>query len=639
MAKKVEELKEDVFTQVQLDDLQYFWLPNGAPCFVANRKDICEQVEGLGFQIYYLIANQESVVNTTSSKGAKNKGQTPATYTYQQVTHKGKLIKVVKNIVGRAVGVAEEDLGKDLCSFKEEANYSLPPIPRVMADKLDEFFRLVHAQHGTESIVILTFDTTKEESDGWGILVPEQTNTAAHCKYDPDSVAALKEDHIIIVGSVHSHPEMPAYASGTDHEDQADFDGLHITYGWQNSVSNGRTQYHAELQMGGSNYIIDINDVFESFIIAKNPDPEVVEWTEKVKKSQPQVLGAYNTQQHQSATTYYNNGITTTGHLGTTSFAGAYGSRFVQGRKQFIPKKILDNIPSNAVIIAEIDTTITGRTICPSCKQALFKDEVDTGGACVSCDIPLIGLNTNINTTIGTLNVYQNKRNRSLNVPYYLWTKGYENSGEYVVLLIKEEIQFQSVVEGVDGLKVVTYKEVDFVVDESSSNDSDYVHLPTDDFPVDDDGVLQYDLRKEFEDRAWQEMDNGGHTDVHFAVEYWSTRTWCCEENLMTLSSSVCNCPIMVTDEDEADYDEFCNKNKLSVYKENSDCEVCVHWYSGGCDGYRQGVIDYKKSSDKPLDVIIDHVEQNLNLDGCISWERYPINLTKAEMKDVEYYD
>ena len=30
--------------EVTLDDLTYFWLPNGAPCFVANQEDICDSI-------------------------------------------------------------------------------------------------------------------------------------------------------------------------------------------------------------------------------------------------------------------------------------------------------------------------------------------------------------------------------------------------------------------------------------------------------------------------------------------------------------------------------------------------------------------------------------------------------------------
>jgi hypothetical protein len=613
------------FKQVDLNDLDYFWLPNGAPCFLANREDICDQVEGLGFQIYYLIANHETIVNQTNNKSNNNtKGN--VSYTYQQTKYTGRLLKVVKNIVGRAVGVSNEDFNKDLLSFEEEAEYHLPPIPKAMVDKLDEFFRLVHAQHGTESIVMLTFDPTKEGSDGWGILVPEQTNTAAHCKYDPDSVAALKEDHVLIVGSVHSHPEMSAYASGTDHEDQADFDGLHITYGWQKSVSNGMTQYHAELQMGGSNYIMDIDDIFESFKIQKEPDPEVVEWTDKVKKFQAPALGAYNpTTPYQ--TTYYNAGTTHTAGHGITNpnYAGYDTARFTQKRTQNIPDEILNGVAYNAVLVAEIDTSEHGRMLCPSCGLSLFKNEIYLGSSCPSCDLPIVSINTHIDNIITSVNGFQNKRNRSTMAPYYLWSRSSGNGKNHTVLLIKPESSAISSVKGDDNLK------------------EDIYDKPMVATPDDDDSDLQIDLRKEYEDKLFQAYDNGEieieeYTELAFELEFWATHSWCCTNDMMSQNFN-CDCGVTVTDEDATEYDEFCSKNQLIVYSANSDCQVCAYYYTGGCPSYRESVVDFTRNKDKSYEVIIDNIEQNLNLTGCLKWERYESKDSQIGMEEMESYD
>jgi hypothetical protein len=617
------------FEQVSLDDLNHFWLPNGAPCFLANREDICDQVEGLGFQIYYLVANHETVSSQTNKNNNNNNKNTNNSYTYQQIKYTGRLLKVVKNIVGRSVGVSNEDFNKDLLSFKEEAEYHLPPIPRAMVEKMDEFFRLVHAQHGTESIVILTFDTTKEGSDGWGILVPEQTNTAAHCKYDPDSIAGLKDDHVLIVGSVHSHPEMSAYASGTDHEDQADFDGLHITYGWQKSVSNGMTQYHAELQMGGSNYILDIDDVFESFKMEKDPDPEVVEWTDKVKKFQAPALGAYNpTTPYQ--TTYYNAGTTHTAGHGITNpnYAGYDTQRFTQKRTQNIPDEILNGISYNAVLIAEIDTSEHGRMLCPSCGLSLFRNEIYLGSSCPSCDIPIVSIGMHIDNIIKSVHGFQNKRGRNISVPYYLWSKSSGNGKNHTVLLIKPELSSISSIKGDDNLKADIY------------DDGDQVRIAT---PDDDDSDLQMDLRKEYEDKLFQAYDNGEiqveeYTDLAFELELWATHTWCCSTELLGNVDS-CDCAVMVTDEDASEYDDFCSKNNLVVYLPDTDCHSCAYYYTGGCPSYRESVVDFSRNKNRSYDVIVDNIEQNLNLSGCLKWQGYESLDSQIEKEDMESYD
>jgi len=598
--------------QVDLNDLTYFWLPNGAPCFVANREDICDQVEGLGFQIYYLIANEEKKKSTSGKQQTTTSAGAVTTYSYEQKEYSGTIFKVVKNIVGHAICAIEEDFGKDFLNLQDEATYALPPIPRAMVDKLDEFFRLVDAQHGTESIVILTFDPTKEGSEGWGILVPEQTNTATHCKYDPDSVAALKEDHVLIVGSVHSHPGMSAYASGTDHDDQADFDGLHITYGWQSAVSNGLTQYHAELQMGGTVFNINISDVFEPLKINKDPDLEVVEWTGKVKKATAPALGAYKTTQ--TTPTIYSNGMnqpTFTGAGIISEYGYNDSSRYVQTRSQNIPATVKDRIPRDAVIAAEIDTGGISRMICPSCGLALFKNEIYLGSSCPGCDIPIVAINSHIGSIINSINGYQFKRNRSVEGPYYLWARGYGGGQEHTVLLIKEQYNDSAAVRGDTNLKVVTCDPKD-----------------------NDDSVLQYDLRKEYEGAL--DTRHKEFTSVELELEFWGTHTWCCQRNILSSHSLTCDCTEVVTDESAFDFDQFCFEQNLDVYKKDSACESCFFMYTGACEGYRQGVVDYKRASYKPKDVVIDHIEQNLNLDGCEKWTGYGTERTHIEMAEME---
>jgi hypothetical protein len=95
----------------------------------------------------------------------------------------------------------------------------------------------------------------------------------------------------------------------------------------------------------------------------------------------------------------------------------------------------------------------------------------------------------------------------------------------------------------------------------------------------------------------------------------------------------------MVTDEDATEYDEFCSKNNLSVYSSNTDCEVCAYNYTGGCPSYRDGVVDFARNKDKPYEVILDNIEQNLNLTGCIKWKRYESKNSRIETEEMESYD
>lgn len=216
-----------------LDDVNHFWAEDGLPVFFGDREDIFDIAESIGFQIYYVLSNKIIKPGTTSNKNTNNnnKNKTNFAGVMAPPTPDKKTMcsyKVCNNFVGRTVQEVPFTFSDEYIEVKPSAHYSMPLIPTVIVDKLDQFFRLVDDQHGTESIVMLTYDMDKEGPEGWGVLVPDQENTATHCNYDPHSIAEMKPDNIMIVGSVHSHPGMSAYASGTDHADQADFDGIHI---------------------------------------------------------------------------------------------------------------------------------------------------------------------------------------------------------------------------------------------------------------------------------------------------------------------------------------------------------------------------------------------------------------------------
>ena len=440
---------------ITLDDLNYFWMPNGAPCFIANNYDVvddyCDTVESFGFQIYYIITDKE----TSKTVQIKNdKGVMVPTEVYDYTP---AVFKVVNNFTGRAVMESKEPFGTTFCPVKEVAEYTMPSIPRIIIDKLDEFFRLVHAQHGTESIVILTYDTTKEGSDGWGVLVPEQENNSVHCKYDNDSIAAIKPDHVMIVGSVHSHPDMPAYASGTDHEDQADFDGVHITYGWQKSVNSGATQYHLELQIGGSNYVLKPEDVFEyNPPPTKDPDPEVLEWSSKVKKVSPPYMGVSAF----PAATTPNKSYQTSWAQQTTNYqpiqVGTIPTTNSVDRTKFIAD--LGTVEPDAVVAIEIDDNSNPDRNCLICYFPLTLADLNTG-FCMTCDTPLITPEMGHKDILAFLDYYCDQRNLDPTVAYYVYCMDETNNSNNFLINIKSAGQ----ISNLEDPEVEVYSGVDYL--------------------------------------------------------------------------------------------------------------------------------------------------------------------------------
>jgi hypothetical protein len=265
----------------------------GFPLFLGKTSKDIENIEALGHNVFFILGYEEYDEQGQTAKIRKSR---PA------------LFKVLRNFTGRCIQpVTDKALGLNQ-KLQEQATFTLPRISWQLIEKMDQFFREVFKLHGTESIVILTYDPEyldhENPSLGWGCIAPKQENTAGHCNYTLDEdFMAVKPEHVHIVGSVHSHPEMAAFASGTDHADQKDFDGIHITYGWS---KNGPTEYYIEFVIAGSEWVCKPEQVFEP---APRPELDVAEeikgWIDNVSKK---------TYTHTSSSTSSSRPLTSSSH-------------------------------------------------------------------------------------------------------------------------------------------------------------------------------------------------------------------------------------------------------------------------------------------------------------------------------------
>lgn len=277
-----------------------------------------------------------------------------------------RVFRCSKSLLAYAVTEVDND-HLDLLEIEEHCWFLLPPIPRHIVNDLDALFRMVDDKLGTEAIALLTYDPAKlgtpEQSEGWGVMVPKQKNTSGSCHYDPASVAEDKAEGVQIVGSVHSHPGMSAFASHTDVKDQADFDGIHITYGWKGKSKV--TEYHVELQVQGSRFNYTPDQAFEGL-----PEPEVGDrvtaWAERVTKEEPKNYGYWQGNQ--------------TGYQGT---GGTTGSKYGLPTSFRLPSEISDLNPRDVGIIVEM---IPGESTCPACRFRLTEYDKDRR-KCSDCNV------------------------------------------------------------------------------------------------------------------------------------------------------------------------------------------------------------------------------------------------------------
>lgn len=540
------------------DWVEVVWMTDGLPLFLADREDICDVVEGMGFSIYYLFGNNLNSVTTTVKNG-------PTSTTKTTTATNAQMFKVVNNFIGRTVSKCDEQLPNDFVQIKEQALYTMPAIPWKLVEKLDEFFRLVDAQHSTESIVLLTYDTSKEGPDGWGVLVPDQSNTSVHCNYDPTSVVEHKPDTALIVGSVHSHPGMAAYASGTDHNDQADFDGIHITFGWQKSVNNNATQFHIEMQMAGSAYTLQPEDVFEQIVHQREPDPEVVEWSAKVKKALPpqrSTAAGVTAGQQPAVSSQKNQPTTTPTSVPLTTPVGTreYSNVNKTARFEDFPE-VWKALGKNSIVVGEVVPNNLGTYDCPSCGYDMVLDDVDDG-YCNWCTIPVIRRESaetrQLDDILSDIAYWCYLFNYSRDAQVYMWitSGGTENT-----------------------LMPLTQGTLAEALTETSR-------------PVASGSSTYYEDVQQYYGQAT-------------VKEILPDTFLCCGADVNR--SDLCQCEIRLHPDDSIDFDNFLKS--VNLYEPEAICSGCEYYYDARCPGYAMNLAQFVFDPSMPAETYANSID------------------------------
>jgi hypothetical protein len=157
--------------------------------------------------------------------------------------------------------------------------------PLVKASTLEfivGFFDRVYRLHQSESVVLLLWDL---EGQRYRLLVPEQEATVWQSWGGGRSpidvrykVPAVLPPRHLLVGDVHCHGNMPAYASGTDREDERYRDGVHAIVG---RIDDEPPEFHLELAIDGHRFHLQQDQLFEGYGRRRNFVPR--KWLEQVK--------------------------------------------------------------------------------------------------------------------------------------------------------------------------------------------------------------------------------------------------------------------------------------------------------------------------------------------------------------------
>lgn len=106
---------------------------------------------------------------------------------------------------------------------------NLPKLPAKFVWQIKHFFKTVVEKLKSESEVTLYYNKEKNQ---YRIYVPEQNVSYGSVKYKRIGTTHIRGmENYLCVGTIHSHCDFDAFHSGTDVDDEAEFDGLHVTFG------------------------------------------------------------------------------------------------------------------------------------------------------------------------------------------------------------------------------------------------------------------------------------------------------------------------------------------------------------------------------------------------------------------------
>jgi len=154
----------------------------------------------------------------------------------------------------------------------QEAFVLLPQMPVKFIKTFLDFFIWCKEEYDSEGFLYLYYNPSTKK---YSVIPAEQEVTAGSVEY---GTMPNPPKDFIVVGTMHSHGNMGAFHSGTDHKDQTEMDGIHITVGKINS----EPEFDVKLYVNGTSYKVKEESIISPKPSAKLHFPE--EWKGYVKK-------------------------------------------------------------------------------------------------------------------------------------------------------------------------------------------------------------------------------------------------------------------------------------------------------------------------------------------------------------------
>jgi hypothetical protein len=142
---------------------------------------------------------------------------------------------------------------------KEFCNTLFSAMPRRILDEMTAFAKAIYDRDKAEAAAVMYYHP---DSDEWSWDVPDQETTPNGLSVDYKEPPPPPPGSILF-GSFHSHADSGAFQSGTDHKDEKNFDGIHVTVG----KLGGVPEYHVRFVVGGNIWSVDDQSILIQQIV------------------------------------------------------------------------------------------------------------------------------------------------------------------------------------------------------------------------------------------------------------------------------------------------------------------------------------------------------------------------------------
>lgn len=157
-----------------------------------------------------------------------------------------------------------------------------PRLGQAALEYIVAFFERVYELHHSEAIVLLYWDSQRER---YRLRVPEQEATVWESSTGRRSPLDVTFQHPLdvpphewLVGDIHSHGDLGAYASQQDREDERYQDGIHAVVG---RIEHEPPEFHVELSVDATPFQLQFDHFFAGYEQRRCTVPQA--WLKRVK--------------------------------------------------------------------------------------------------------------------------------------------------------------------------------------------------------------------------------------------------------------------------------------------------------------------------------------------------------------------